>query len=90
MVIGYFFLFKELVMRLNQNEINWIANEFKANRTIEEIAIDTGMSKQNVKRALAEASILDLSWYKTKNEQAMIAYLKAIGIHTLNQLREAL
>ncbi|MFC0819755.1 hypothetical protein [Moraxella marmotae] len=67
-------------MKLNPQEIAWIASEYQAGRTLQEIAIDTGMSTQNVKRALAEAGLLNLSWYKTKEEQLMLEYLTQLGI----------
>ncbi|MFB6349661.1 hypothetical protein ACFBZI_10655 [Moraxella sp. ZJ142] len=67
-------------MKLNPQEIAWIASEYQAGRTLQEIAIDTGMSCQNVKRALAEAGLLNLSWYKTKEEQLMLEYLTQLGI----------
>lgn len=65
---------------LTENDINWIANEHKNGRSFDEIAVDTGMSTQNVKRALAEAGVFSLSWYKTKNEQDMLDSLQSIGI----------
>lgn len=73
-------------MRLTKQEIAWIANEFQSNRTVQEIAIDTGMSKQNVKRALAEAGLVNLSWYKTNEENKMLTFLKAKGINNTEQL----
>lgn len=73
-------------MNLKPTEINWIANEKRSGRTIEEIAIDTGMSKQNVKRALAESGDMVLSWYKTKEENLMLEFLRNKGITKLNQL----
>lgn len=73
-------------MNLKPSEINWIANEKRSGRTIEEIAIDTGMSKQNVKRALAESGDMVLSWYKTKEENLILEFLRNKGITKLNQL----
>lgn len=73
-------------MRLTKQEITWIANEFQSNRTVQEIAIDTGMSKQNVKRALAEAGLVNLSWYKTNEENKMLTFLKVKGINNTEQL----
>lgn len=78
------------MVRLNKHEINWIANEFKANRSISEIATDTGMSSQNVKRALCEAGLMSVSWYKTADEQAMLEYLKLMGITNLTKLKETI
>lgn len=79
-----------MTIQLNQQEINWIASEFKNDRSISEISVDTGMSVSNVKRALAEAGLLNLNWYKTVNEIAMLNYLKGMGIHNLEQLRSIL
>lgn len=77
-------------MRLTKQEITWIANEFQSNRTVQEIAIDTGMSKQNVKRALAEAGLLTLSWYKTSEENKMLIALASKGISNVKELLERL
>lgn len=79
-----------MAIKLTSKEIDWIANEFKNKRTIDEIAVDTGMSKQNVKRALCEAGLMTVSWYKTKNEIFMLNYLKGMGINNLEQLRSIL
>ncbi|OBX88466.1 hypothetical protein A7456_00575 [Moraxella nonliquefaciens] len=77
-------------MKLNQQELNWVANEFQNDRTVQEIAIDTGMSVSNVKRALAEKGLLSLSWYKTTDEIQMLNYLKAMGVNNLIDLRGVL
>lgn len=77
-------------MRLTKQEITWIANEFQSNRTVQEIAIDTGMSKQNVKRALAEAGLLTLSWYKTNEENKMLIALASKGISNVKELLKRL
>lgn len=77
-------------MKLSSKEINWIADEFKSGRTVEELAIDTGMSKQNVKRALSEAGLMNLSWYKNNNEKLILAYLRGMGINNLTELKEKL
>lgn len=73
-------------MRLTKHEIDWIAIEFENQRTVQEIAIDTGMSEQNVKRALAEAGLMNLSWYKTNEENKMLTFLRAKGINNTEQL----
>lgn len=77
-------------MKLNTHDINWIVNEYQAGRTTQEIAIDTGMSRQNVKRALAEAGLLTLSWYKTSEENKMLIALASKGISNVTQLLERL
>lgn len=79
-----------MTVRLNQQELNWVANEFQNDRTVQEIAIDTGMSVNNVKRALAEKGLLSLSWYKTADEIQMLNYLKAMGVNNLIDLRDIL
>lgn len=79
-----------MTVKLNQQELNWVANEFQNDRTVQEIAIDTGMSVNNVKRALAEKGLLSLSWYKTTDEIQMLNYLKAIGVNNLIDLRDIL
>lgn len=76
-----------MAIKLTQPEINWFASEFNNGRTIEEMAIDVGFSKQNVKRALAEAGIYYLTWYKTKQENLLLKHLRNKGITTLNQLQ---
>lgn len=77
-------------MKLNAHDINWIVNEYQAGRTTQEIAVDTGMSRQNVKRALAEAGLLTLSWYKTKEENKMLIALASKDINNVTQLLERL
>lgn len=79
-----------MTIKLNQQELNWVANEFQNDRTVQEIAIDTGMSVSNVKRALAEKGLLSLSWYKTTDEIQMLNYLKAMGVNNLIDLRGVL
>lgn len=79
-----------MTVKLNQQELNWVANEFQNDRTVQEIAIDTGMSVDNVKRALAEKGLLSLSWYKTTDEIQMLNYLKAMGVNNLIDLRDIL
>lgn len=79
-----------MTVKLNQQELNWVANEFQNDRTVQEIAIDTGMSVNNVKRALAEKGLLSLSWYKTTDEIQMLNYLKAMGVNNLIDLRDTL
>ncbi|WP_395143729.1 hypothetical protein ACF3NV_07740 [Moraxella atlantae] len=66
--------------------IKWFKQEYEAGRTIEEMSIDTGWSKQNVKRALAEAGIMYLSWYKTANENELLKFLYSKGITRLDQV----
>ena len=74
-------------IRLTQAEIQWIKQEYETNSTIQDIVFDTGMSVSNVKRALAEAGVLTLSWYKTNEENAMLEYLKQNNVTTLEELK---
>ena len=74
---------------LNQAELNWIAQEYNNGRTIEEIAIDTGISKQQVKRCLSEKGLMYLSWYKNAEEDAMLKFLRQKNITTFAQLQNA-
>ena len=73
-------------IKIDPLALDWIRNEFQSGRTIEEISVDTGMSKQNVKRALAECGEVSLSWYKTVEEDNMLSYLKTKGITATSQL----
>lgn len=74
-------------IRLNQAEIQWIKQEYEAGSTVQDIVLDTGMSVSNVKRALAEAGVLTLSWYKTNEDNAMLEYLKQNNVSTLEELK---
>ena len=74
-------------IRLTQAEIQWIKQEYEAGNTVQDIAFDTGMSVSNVKRALAEAGVLTLHWYKTNEEIAMLEYLKQNNVTTLQELQ---
>ena len=77
-------------IKLDSESLDWIQYEYQSGRTIEEISVDTGMSKQNVKRALAEQGELSLSWYKTVEENNMMNYLKSKDITNVKQLISAL
>lgn len=73
-------------MTVKAQDIQWVKDEFLAGRTVEEISIDTGKSVKTIKRYLAEAGVLKLSWHKTKEENDIIKYLNAKGITKLTQL----
>ena len=75
--------------QIDKASIQWFCQEYKNGRTVEEMAVDNGWSKQNVKRALAEGQLMYLSWYKTHEEDSMLKYLKEIGITSASDLREA-
>ena len=75
--------------QIDKSSIQWFCQEYKNGRTVEEMAVDNGWSKQNVKRALAEGQLMYLSWYKTREEDSMLKFLKEIGITSARDLREA-
>ena len=75
--------------QIDKSSIQWFCQEYKNGRTVEEMAVDNGWSKQNIKRALAEGQLMHLSWYKTREEDSMLKYLKDIGITSARDLREA-
>ena len=75
--------------QIDKSSIQWFCQEYKNGRTVEEMAVDNGWSKQNIKRALAEGQLMYLSWYKTREEDSMLKYLKDIGITSARDLREA-
>lgn len=75
--------------QIDKSSIQWFCQEYKNGRTVEEMAVDNGWSKQNVKRALAEGQLMYLSWYKTHEEDSMLKFLKEIGITSARDLREA-
>lgn len=78
-------------MNVSSNEINTIKYLFEQEeKTVAEISDQLAMSRQNVKRALAEAGLMTLSWYKTKEEIYMLNYLRGMGIKTLKELRGVL
>lgn len=74
------------VMTVKAQYIQQVKSEFQSGRTIEEISLDTGKSIKTIKRYLAEAGILNLSWHKTREENNIINYLKDKGITKLNQI----
>lgn len=74
------------IMTVKAQDIQWVKDEFLAGRTVEEISLDTGKSVKTIKRYLAEAGSLNLSWHKTREENLLINYLKAKGITKLTQL----
>lgn len=73
-------------MTVKAQDIQWVKDESLAGRTVEEISLDTGKSVKTIKRYLAEAGILNLSWHKTREENNILNYLKAHGITKLTQL----
>ena len=80
-----------MAVRLHPQMVQDIASEFQAGRTIEEISIDSGIGKNNVKRALCEANLMSLSWYKTEEEDSILEYLETTkGITTLQGLQDVI
>lgn len=79
-----------MAVNIDPNMIQAIANEYQNGRTIEEISIDSGIGKNNVKRALCEANLMSLSWYKTQEEDNILLYLDSIGITTLQDLKDVI
>lgn len=77
-------------MKVTQQEINWVKNEYQAGRSIDEISIDTGKSIKTIKRYLAEAGVKSYAWHKTKEENLMLIYLKAKGIFYLDDLKNTI
>lgn len=73
-------------MTVKAQDIQWVKNEYLADRTIDEISIDTGKSVKTIKRYLAEAGVFSLSWHKTKEENDILKYLKSKNITKLSQL----
>ncbi|AKG13492.1 hypothetical protein AAX11_04975 [Moraxella bovoculi] len=73
-------------MTMNAQDIQWVRDEYLAGRTIDEISIDTGKSVKTIKRYLAEAGVLNLSWHKTREENSILKYLKSKNITKLYQL----
>ncbi|WP_227503333.1 hypothetical protein [Moraxella bovoculi] len=71
---------------MNAQDIQWVRDEYLAGRTIDEISIDTGKSVKTIKRYLAEAGVLNLSWHKTREENSILKYLKSKNITKLYQL----
>lgn len=74
-------------MRLDKQQIDWIVDEFKLGREIDDICLDTGLSSSSIKRALSEGGQLDLSWHKSEEQHAILQHLRANGITTLTQLQ---
>ena len=79
-----------MAVNSDPNMIQAIANEYQNGRTIEEISIDSGIGKNNVKRSLCEANLMSLSWYKTQEEDDILLYLDSIGITTLQGLKDVI
>lgn len=79
-----------MAVKLHPQMIQDIASEYQAGRTIEQISIDSGIGKNNVKRALCEANLLSLSWYKTEEEDSILVYLETKGINTLQGLQDVI
>jgi len=77
-------------MKLNLNEKQYIAQRFRNGELPEDIAIDVGISVNAVKRALADVKEISLSWYKTKDQHALLERLEKLGIHSVTGLNNHL
>ena len=73
-------------MKLDKKAIEWITQEHAAGRTLDEISLDTGLSKPSVKRALSEAGVLELSWHKSDSEHKLLQLLSKNGIKTVSDI----
>lgn len=79
-----------MAVNIELQMIQAIANEYQSGRTVEEISIDSGIGKNNVKRALCEANLMSLTWYKTEEECNILKHLESLGITTLQELKDAI
>lgn len=70
-------------MKLNQNEKQYITDCFNNGETPDEISIKVGISVNAVKRALADTNTITLSWYKTKQQHALLEHLVRYGIRSV-------
>lgn len=73
-------------MKLTQKEKEFIANEYHIHQDFSEIAFDTGLTVQAVKRALAEMQVITLSWHKTPIEHALLTLLSQNNIQSVTDL----
>lgn len=69
-----------MAVKYTQKELEWFKQEYLSGRTVEEISTDTGHSISNIKRALAEAEVIYLSWYKTKKEDEILQLLRHMNV----------
>lgn len=76
-------------MRLNNEQIQWIVDNFNFGREIEELSLDTGLSQASIKRALSEAGVIDLSWHKSQAQHELLTYLRTKGITSVKHLQGA-
>ena len=77
-----------MAIKLTKDELNWIKAEYLSGRDIHDIMVDTGISASNIKRALAECGLMYLHWYKTKEENSILEYLRGKNIRTLQELEQ--
>lgn len=78
-----------MTMRITTQDITWIANQYRQGRSIDELVIDTGLSVKSIKRALAEAGEIYLSWHKTEQENVLLSYLRSKDIYNITDLFQA-
>lgn len=74
-------------MTVKAQDIQWVKNEYLADRTIDEISIDTGKSVKTIKRYLAEAGVFSLSWHKTKEENSIAKVFHPVSNKTVPEVK---
>lgn len=77
-------------MKLNTHDINILSTHTSVSGNFLGCASCLVFIDNPVKRALAEAGLLTLSWYKTKEENKMLIALASKGISNVTQLLERL
>ena len=66
---------------------NW--NLPKGQRPSQEaLALEYGVAPVTIRRALAEAGLIELASYKTKRETALLAFLESQGLNDMDKLRK--
>lgn len=71
-------------------DAKWIQQQLENGMTYTELAVETGIGIQQLKRILAEHGFLELSWHKTVKEQQILDYLLSINLKDLNKLKKVL
>lgn len=72
----------------NEREDAQIISAFVNGMPVVDIAMVTGRTNQSIKRLLAEAGHLYLSWHKTTSEDEILRYLNSINITDVSQLKQ--
>ena len=80
-----------MAVKIPKDTLQAIVDDFTINKlTIGEISTMYVYSTSSVSRALADAGVLSLSNYKTKEEDRMCQLLQAKGIRTAVELSKVL